>query len=205
MATVSRSARSACRRACGDGRRGRRESGHLAREDHRNTARQQRHSPANRRQVLRREQAPPSVADADLEPSDVPPSLMLDADVLRPCPRPFRRFHGDSACSPGAGGQRTGAPKPPAPAPATGRAAAARTIAARPAPPPVPARPRRRRARAQGRRIAATGRRAAPGGAPGPDHPSDRAAGSPSGCAGAAPPCRRSKTGARRGCSDASI
>src|SRR6185436_55671 len=38
------------------------------------------------RQVLRREQAPPSVADADLEPSDVPPSLILDSDVPPPMP-----------------------------------------------------------------------------------------------------------------------
>jgi translation initiation factor IF-2 len=41
------------------------------------------------RQVLRREQAPPSVADADLEPSDVPPSLVMDSDIPPPAPEPI--------------------------------------------------------------------------------------------------------------------
>jgi len=38
------------------------------------------------RQVLRREQAPPSVADTDLEPSEVPPPLVFDSDIPPPAP-----------------------------------------------------------------------------------------------------------------------
>ncbi|HWP66840.1 MAG TPA: translation initiation factor IF-2 N-terminal domain-containing protein, partial [Candidatus Limnocylindria bacterium] len=38
------------------------------------------------RQVLRREQAPPSAADSQLEPREVPPPLVLDSSVPPPLP-----------------------------------------------------------------------------------------------------------------------
>jgi len=107
------------------------------------------------RQVLRREQAPPSVADADLEPSDVPPALVLDSDIPPPAPEPVPptvppeiESIGDADVAAPAAAPELAAPPPVAGSAqpeVTARAAAPEAPAA--APRPSPEAPRVERAR----------------------------------------------------------